>query len=432
MPVDLTELERSQVDGTWKGIPPGEPGMAVGDVASRGWNVLRGDVPFPAAILRDDVLRHNSDWMRRFLALSGAKLCPHGKTTMAPQLFARQLADGAWGITLATMQQVAVARRFGVRRILLANQVTSRPAIDYISAELDAHADFEFCCLVDSPAGVRLLDEALRRRGARRRLDVLVELGVTGKRCGCRGVDEGLAVARAVAATETLALRGVEGFEGVISHPDAGQAAQLVREFLAGMLELTRRCQAERLFAPGRTILTAGGSVFFDLVASGFAGAGLGELVDVVIRSGCYLTHDSAILDRMYQELLARAPDARALGPGLRAGLEVWTQVQSRPEPTRVILTMGKRDVSFDADLPIPSAWHRPGATDSPRPLSEHRVVSLNDQHALVDVPADSPLEVGDLVSCGISHPCTTFDRWPVLLVVNEAYDVLVAVRTYF
>jgi len=430
--VNLSDIESSELDGTFKGIPPGERPFPLRELAGKRWNILRGDVPFPVAVLRDTVLEHNSQWMRRFLTLSGARLCPHGKTTMSPQLFARQLADGAWGITLATIQQVRVARRFGVSRILLANEVVSRPAIEYLTAELDADPTLEFLCLVDSLAGVELLERARGELGARRPRDVLVEVGVAGKRCGCRGVDEALSVARGVAASSTLALRGIEGFEGVISDPDPARATELVAEFLGAMLVVTRRCREEGLFAPGRVILTAGGSVFFDLVAQGFAAAKLGPEVDVVVRSGCYLTHDSAILDRLYQQLLDRTASARELGPGLRPALEVWTQVLSRPEPTRVVLTMGKRDVSFDADLPLPLSWCRAGAAPVPQPLRDHRVVSLHDQHAMLDVPADSPLAVGDLVACGISHPCTTFDRWPLLLVVDESYQVIGGVRTYF
>lgn len=429
--MDLAELDKSLIDGTFKGIPPAERPFALGELGARGWNLLRREVAFPAAVLRDDLLAHNSQWMRRFLALSGAQLCPHGKTTMSPQLFARQMADGAWGITLATIQQVCYARRFGVPRILLANQLVDPRGVEFIAGELTRDPRFGFLCLVDSLEGVELLERELARLAPARRLDVLVEVGEPGRRTGCRTVDEALAVARRASQSRWLALRGVEGFEGVISDPDPAHAATLVAAFLRRMLDVARGAAGEGLFAPGPVILTAGGSVFFDLAAGALALSGLTEQVVTLIRSGCYLTHDSAILDRLYQDLLRRSPAARALGPGLQPALEVWSYVQSRPEPTRVVLAFGKRDASHDADLPIPTAWHRAGTT-APARLLGHRVVSLNDQHSLLDVPVDSPLAVGDLVACGISHPCTTFDRWSLLLLVNERYDVVGGVRTGF
>lgn len=429
-----TALAELIVDGTVKGLPQGLAPIPLRRIGEQGWNLLREDLPLPAAILKRSIVAHNSDWMRRFLALSGAKLCPHGKTTMAPQLFHQQLDDGAWGITLATMQQVRAAREFGISRILLANELLGRTSIDWVLDELQRDASFEFYCLVDSVAGVERLVGRARERGATRSLDVLVEVGVPGKRCGCRDVESAMAVARAVkAAAPWLRLSGIEGFEGVITGRDDDDRDRQVREFLAVMVAVARGCDAEDLFAPGKVILTAGGSCFYDMVLDGLAGAGLSREVELVIRSGCYLTHDSAILNLYYEQLLQRCPAARDLGRGLQPALEVWSYVMSRPEPTRVILGLGKRDASFDADLPLPVAVFRPGRDSRPRTLArDHRVVGLNDQHALLDVPADSDLAVGDMVACGISHPCTTFDRWQFLAVVDDDYNVVDGVRTFF
>ncbi len=419
--------------GFVKGLPSGIDPIPLSAIGQRGWNVLREDLPLPLAVLKRDAIEHNSRWMRRFLELSGARLCPHGKTTMSPQLFQRQLADGAWGITLATMQQVRVAREFGIPRILLANQLIGPSSIAYIAGELAADPAFEFYCLVDSVAGVDLLVESLRRHNARRPLNVLVEVGITGKRCGCRGADEALTVARAAsAASPWLALRGVEGFEGVISGATPADRDEQVRRFLAEMVEVAQRCAAERLFATGSVLITAGGSCFFDLVTEGLRDIGVPD-VELLVRSGCYLTHDSLVLQRYYEQLLERSAAARGLGEGLRPALEVWSYVLTRPEPTRAVLSMGKRDVSFDADLPAPLWWFRPGRDTKPVPIPPNCVVSgLNDQHAMLDLPADSPLAVGDMIGCGISHPCTTFDRWQFLPIVDDWYNVVDGVRTYF
>lgn len=432
--MNLQQLLDSPLDGTIKGIPPSVQRLALRDVGKQNWNLLRGDLPLPQAILKQSALAHNSRWMRNFLAASGALFCPHGKTTMAPQLFARQLADGAWGITLATMQQVRVARQFGVQRILLANQLTCPVAIRYILDELQRDAELDFYCLVDSVAGVELLAQVAQAQGARRPLQVLVELGVPGQRAGVRGIASAVELARVVQGhAPWLELRGVEGFEGVISAETADERSRRVREYLRELVELARQLWREHLFSPGPFLVTAGGSSYFDLVANGIAAEQLGADARVVVRSGCYLTHDSAVLDRLYQDLLARDPIAAGAGKGLQPALEVWSRVQSRPEPTRVILTMGKRDVSFDADLPRPTVHYRTGRDQAPQPISaDHRVIGLNDQHALVDVPPHSPLAVGDLVGCGISHPCTTFDRWEFLSVVNDEYDVVEGIRTLF
>ncbi|MFM8250416.1 MAG: hypothetical protein ACKOBW_02335, partial [Planctomycetota bacterium] len=291
--MNLQSLLDSSLDGRIKGVPPGVRGLTWGAVGQQRWNLLRGDLPFPQAILRDTILQHNSRWMREFLVANGALFCPHGKTTMAPQLFARQLADGAWGITLATMQQVRVAREFGVSRILLANQLVCPVSIRYILAELQRDEQFEFYCLVDSVVGVELLKSVAEQHGCGRPLNVLVELGIADKRAGVRGVNAALDLARVVQQSQPrLQLAGVEGFEGVIAADTPAERERRVTEYLRELVELARRAREEQLFAPGPFLITAGGSSYFDLVASGIAAAQLGSDARVVVRSGCYLTHD--------------------------------------------------------------------------------------------------------------------------------------------
>jgi D-serine dehydratase len=156
-----------------------------------------------------------------------------------------------------------------------------------------------------------------------------------------------------------------------------------------------------------------------------------------ILRSGCYLTHDHGFYRQLLAEMAARQPQLFDQLPpgGLKPALEVWSMVQSRPEPTLAILTMGKRDVSYDIDLPLPMWWHRPGSTRQLQALSaDCRIDKMNDQHAYLRLPAEfgQQVQVGDLIGCGISHPCTTFDKWPLLLEVDDGYQVIGAVNTVF
>lgn len=429
----LDSAEDALIDDCIKGIPGGTPPFRLGQVGAFGWNVLREDLPLPLAVLKDSAVTHNSAWIQRYLALSGAVLAPHGKTTMSPQLFRRQLDAGAWAITLGNVAQVQVARCFGIPRILLANQLVGRQAIHYVLEELRRDPGFEFLCLVDSLEGVRLLVEAARARPPGRPLEVLLEGGIQGRRTGCRSLEQALEVASAVKReAPQLALRGVEGFEGVVGGPDPADNERRVTEFVGFLVEIARACEREALFAAGPVILSAGGSAYYDIVARGFEMAALGRETRIVIRSGCYLTHDSDLYAAFYRRLLERSPEARDLGEGLKPALEVWAYVQSRPEPGRALLTLGKRDCSYDSGLPKPLLWHRPGFAN-PQPLLEgHRVVEINDQHAFMDLPDDSPLTVGGMVGFGISHPCLTFDKWQAIPVVDDAYNVVSMIRTYF
>jgi D-serine dehydratase len=430
--MQLDQVLRTPIEPTTKGWPALAGALPPRAVGQQGWNLLRQDLPLPVAVLKGSALSHNSRWMRRFLEQFDVRLCPHGKTTMAPQLFARQLADGAFGITVATVQQLMVCRRFGVPRVLMANQLIGRQAIRQVIAELEADPGFEFLCVVDSRAGVEALLGELRDHPLGRPFEVLLEGGAAGGRTGCRSITDALAVARAVAAAPELALVGVEGFEDVMGGGIA-DAEPKVEAFLEFLVETARACATEDLFAPGPVILSAGGSKYFDQVSRIFRGAGLGRPVEIVLRSGCYLSHDSKIYTEAFARLSERTPEVEQLGEGLRPALELWAAVQSTPEPGLAVLTMGKRDVSHDLDLPIPKQWYRPGLHARPQDLGGGFGVSgLYDQHTCLRVPADSPLRVGDLVSFGVSHPCTTFDKWRLLYVVDDDYTVTEAIRTFF
>ncbi len=429
---DSTPRLALDIAGWAKGLPPGLGTSDLGRLAALDLDLLAGDLPLPVAVLKSSALDNNRAFMRRFLAASGARIAPHGKTTMAPALFQMQLDDGAWGITAATASQVLAFRRFGVQRIFLANELVGRASIDAVLAELAADPKFDFYCLIDSAASLSQLVERTRLARIGRPVNVLVELGSPGARTGVRSLAEATLLARAAkAAAPWVALRGVEAYEGVFASKTAAEDEAKIGELLGRVIALAGLARDEGLFAEGPIILSAGGSGFFDLVARQLGGEKEGVLV--LLRSGCTITHDDLSYARAFDRLLARSPEVGQQGGVLLPALEVWGIVGSRPEPGLAYVNVGKRDISHDVDLPLPKLWARPGVDRGPQQLAAgHRVLRLNDQHAHIAVPPDSPLAVGDMVGFGISHPCTTFDKWQVLLLVDDSYRVTGAVRTYF
>ncbi|TPI11203.1 amino acid deaminase [Mesorhizobium sp. B4-1-3] len=419
--MDLGVLDDLVLDETTKGIPPGAV-VRLNDVASKGWNLLRGDVPLPAAVIKESALDHNSRWMQRFLAKRDAVIAPHVKTTMCPQIMQRQLRDGAWGVTVATLHQIKVCRRFGIDRIVLANQLVGRLELDALVAELNASPDLDFYMLVDSLDAVRLASEAVRRAGEKSRpIQVLVERGYLGGRTGCRDNKTALEVARAAQAAPQLRLCGVEAFEGLIKPKDGGPA-KAVADFVDEIGVLYNACASQNLFEREPPIVTAGGSSFYDVVVDRLAGSG----AQVMTRSGCYVSHDSGVYEAEQKRILA----ATGENEGLINALEVWTFVQSCPEPGLVILTAGKRDFGTDSGLPVPLLVSRDGT--SPQWLSGCEIFASNDQHAYMHVPETVSVKVGDRIGLAVSHPCTTFDKWQILFLVNDAYDIVGALKTFF
>jgi len=365
---------------------------------------LAGDWAYPVALLSERALRHNIALMARYCERHGALLAPHAKTTMSPRIVEAQLAAGAWGVTVAHVGQ---ARALDVERIVIANEVVAPAELDWVAAD-----ERRILLYVDSIAGVQRASSAAR--GAP--IEVLVDVGYAGGRTGCRSAEEAVTVARAVAAATGLRLAGVAAYEGflTIEHVDGflrevGAIAEALAE--AGLLE-------------DEPLLSAGGSMLFDRVVAVLGPAAERIGGRLLLRAGCYVTHDHGAYERL-------GPANRgALEEPFAPALEIWGAILSRPEPTRAIAGAGKRDLASDMGRPIPlPELVRDGQRVAFAPA---RVVELNDQHAHLEIAADADLRPGDLVGFGISHPCAAFDRWRQLALVDDDGRTVEMIATLF
>ncbi|GES30292.1 amino acid deaminase [Streptomyces angustmyceticus] len=420
----LAELAGERVDHRFKGLPPDAEGRTVGELAAERRNLFRDGFTTPVLALSAESVAHNLALLETYTERHGLAFAPHGKTCMAPQLFARQLAHGAWGITAAVPHQVRVYRRFGIDRIFLANELVDAAALRWLAAELAADPGFRFVCYVDSLRGIELMDTALREAGATRPVDVVVELGAgEGARTGVRTGAECLELADAIAGVDTLRLVGVAGYEGEV--PDA--TPERVTAWLRRLVALAVEFDASGRFADlDRIIVSAGGSAWFDAVAEVFAEVPeLSAPVLKLLRSGAYVSHD----DGHYSAVtpFRRIPEEGALRPAFR----LWAQVVSRPTPEQAFLNAGKRDAAHDLHLPRAQVV-RSGRDGTLRPADGITVTGLSDQHAWVATERPGDLEVGDWVGLGLSHPCTSFDKWQLIPLVEEDGTVTDYLRTFF
>ncbi|MFE0881266.1 MULTISPECIES: amino acid deaminase [unclassified Streptomyces] len=420
----LAKLGEEHVDHRFKGLPPDAYGLTVAELAGQRRNLFTGGFTTPVLALSAERLEHNLRLMETYSARHGLAFAPHGKTSMAPQLFQRQIEHGAWGITLAVPHQVRVARAFGVQRVFLANELVDAAALRWISSELDADPDFRFVCYVDSVRGVELMDAALTGAGASRPVDVVVELAAgEGARTGVRTEAQCAAVADAVAGARTLRLAGVAGYEGEVPDADTEKVRAWLRRLVALAVDFDG---AGRFDGLEEIVVSAGGSAWFDAVADVFS-----EVPDLslpvlkLLRSGAYVSHD----DGHYRELTPfnRVPEEGALEPAFR----LWSQVVSRPSPGQAFTNAGKRDAAYDLHLPFAQVV-RPADGGPERPATGIEVTGLSDQHAWLRTTEEADLEVGDWLGAGLSHPCTSFDKWQLIPVAEADGTVVDYIRTFF
>lgn len=416
------------IDWRAKGFPASAQGLSTdGFIMSRP-SLFEAGFSWPIMVISRSALDHNVAVLANYCADREVSLAPHVKTTMSPQLWDRQLASGAWGLTVATPHQARVVRAHGVCRIFLANELVDATAATWAADEMANDDTFELICYVDDAVGARILGEATHGRPGRR-LRVVVELGHEGGRTGCRTDADALAVARAVQQEPSLALIGVAGYEGGLGHDRSTATLEAVGAFVHRLRNLLVALDAERLLDPdaGEYLASCGGSAFFDLVTAGLTGPWDTQLpVRVLLRSGAYVTHDSLLYDRL-SPLADAPPESR-----LRPAIEVWGQVLSRPEPRLALVGIGKRDISFDEGLPVVLAVRSRARFDEIRPVPGCTVDQLNDQHAYLSLPDRSDVAVGDLVCLGISHPCTAHDKWQLVPIVDDDHRVVEIARSYF
>jgi D-serine deaminase-like pyridoxal phosphate-dependent protein len=407
-----------------KGIGLLEHGLALDDVPKLGWNLLNEDLSLPTAVISAEKLAHNLKWMQAFAAAYGVKLAPHGKTTMAPRLFQRQIDAGTWGITLATAQQSRVAYEHGIRRVLMANQLVGKQNMATVAQMLE-DADFEFYCLIDSAENTNQLGTFFRERGLR--LNVLLELGVEGGRTGVRNREQLNALLEALSHwSKTLVLSGLEIYEGVLNDERA------IRSYLHQALDRARELVRGGRFQRDPVILSGAGSSWYDVVADLFGSADVGAPTEVLLRPGCYITHDVGAYRTAQERILSQNLVAQQMQPALQPALQIWAYVQSIPEGECAIIGMGKRDVAFDAGLPTPALHYRPGWSEPVAPPADWKLIRIMDQHAFLQINSGDDIHVGDMVVFDISHPCLTFDKWRYLSIVDSSYRVIDTVEMFF
>ncbi len=417
-----------------KGYPLDAEPIAAARIAERQWNALDGRLPLPLALIRRSALEHNLQWMQRFARERGIDLAPHGKTTMSPELFKRQLDAGAWGLTFATVHQLAVGVGAGARRTLIANQVVSDADLAALQALWRRHADLRVVFLVDSIPQLELIEAWFAAHPQSRPFEAMLEIGVQGGRTGCRTHDEAAALARRMHASAAVQLVGIECYEGLGASGDSAKDAPYAAALMDRVAAIAKLASDEDLFDADEVLLSAGGSAIFDLVADRLQPA-LKHPTRGLLRSGCYVTHDHGNYRRMMRAVLQRCGCGSDEGAGLQPALQVWATVQSRPEPGLALLSAGRRDLSFDIEMPIPIARAARGSTVPQGIPASWKVTGLNDQHAYLrwdGADEAAAPTVGERVGLGVSHPCTTFDKWHWMPVVDDDYRIVDAVTMHF
>jgi D-serine deaminase-like pyridoxal phosphate-dependent protein len=398
------------IESSFKGFPIDSYGKTLAAFLATKPNLFTANFQFPIMVVNEAALKNNIDRMASYCKSVGAELAPHVKTTMSPQIAQMQTNAGAYALTIANFWQASIFLSFGFKKLIIANEVLDPSAIAEIS-RLNKDKVAEIIFYVDSLAGLEIVKNYTLAAGEQ---NLFIEIGTDEGRSGVRDLSEVEKIAKAIAADSRLKLRGVTGFEGAV--PAAARSKK-------GEKRLAAFCQkivaaADRAYpnkADGVFIISAGGSAYFEIVAEELNKFGKEKIL--LLRSGGYVTHDSKYYEEIYP--------FRDLDQRFKPAIEVWAQIISTPEPNFGVLNLGKRDIGNDLHNPIPFAKYGSGLT-----AFSGQIEKLNDQHGYLRSKQD--FAVSQLVGLGISHPCTTFDKWRLIPLVNDNYDVVDCLYTFF
>lgn len=412
----IEALGKMIITSAYKGFPLAAEGQSIEKFLESEPNLFTAGFQFPMAVLRGSALKNNLVRMAEFCKEADASLAPHVKTTMSPQIAKWQMDHGARALTVANFSQARVFLDYGFKRLIIANEIVDADSIRAI-AEVNLKPEHEIIFYLDSHAGLEIIQQALMDMNDAR-INLFIEIGMADGRGGIRDNNEIQALAQKVAQDPRLVLHGVSGFEGSV--PGADRTTE-------GILKVRAFCQkivdAAKILRPyvanEKIIISGGGSAYFEIVVEEFRK--FGSDAHILLRSGGYITHDHGYYERIYP--FTQEPLAKRFMPVI----ELWARVLAQPEPGLAILNLGKRDVGNDLDEPFPIKRF----TD--KFLSMSGVIDhLNDQHGYLIFGNDQEIAVGDAVGLGISHPCTTFDKWRLIPLVNDDYQVVDCIHTFF
>jgi D-serine deaminase-like pyridoxal phosphate-dependent protein len=398
------------IEFKYKGFPIDSYGKTLEQFLATKPNLFNSNFQFPIMVLKESALNNNIAQMMSFCNSVKAELAPHVKTTMSPQLAKMQIAAGASALTVANFWQASIFLKFGFKNLIIANEVLDPMAIAAI-AKINKLKQAEIIFYVDSIAGLETIQKHTPIEDEQ---NLFIEIGTENGRGGVRDLAQVEQIAQQIRADSRLKLRGVTGFEGAV--PDGARGRR-------GEKKLVKFCQkivaAANLAYPNKSeevfTISAGGSAYFDIVARELNK--FDKQRRLLLRSGGYITHDH----RYYEEIYPFAATDRSFQPAI----EVWAQVISKPEQDFGVLNLGKRDIGNDLHNPIPIKSYD-GQVKSFSAVIE----KLNDQHGYLRTSAD--FQLAQLIGLGISHPCTTFDKWRLVPLVNDNYDVVDCLQTFF
>lgn len=339
----------------------------------------KSEIDTPALWVDLDRLEQNITALAHHFKKAGVHWRPHTKGSKIPAIAHKLLAAGAIGVTCAKLSEAEVMVAAGIKDILIANQVTGKHKLPRL-ANLCRQADVKVA--VDNPQNVAALGAAAQRYGTV--IGVLIELNCGMERAGVQPGAAVLELARVIAQTPGVRLRGLMTWEGhTLDLSDAAQKRQAIEQSIGLITSSADLCRNHGFPIE---IVSCGGSGTYQVTP--FL-AGVTE-----VQAG-----GAIFCDVTYQ----------SWGVDLQPALFVQATVTSRPNPRRIICDAGFKSLPGNDGQPAPVGL----------PQKVLKVISSAEHGAVELASANDTIAVGDLLDFVVGYGDGTV----------YLHDVMVGVR---
>jgi D-serine deaminase-like pyridoxal phosphate-dependent protein len=354
----------------------------------------------PRIVIDRRILVANVRRMAGLAAAAGVGLRPHVKTHKMPQI-ARMAADaGAVGVQVAKLGEAEVMADAGFDDILVAYPIVGEVKLRRLAA-LARRA--RITVSLDSLVVAEGISRTMVEQGTVCRMLVEVDTGL--HRIGVQP-SEALALARAIARLPAVELVGVLTHEGHI-YTAAGSVAEMERmthEACRTVLDVAAQMRANGIPAPVVSVGSSGTARF------GMAVPGITE-----VRPGTYVFNDLTQVELG----AAREADIAAC---------VVATIVSRPAADRAVIDAGTKTLSSDQRI-VRTANTAERSFGRLAAWPDTWIIRASEEHGVLGLPSDSPLQIGDRVAILPNHICSAInlhddvliaedgrivDRWPV------------------
>ncbi len=433
----LKEIEETKINLKIKGIPFLKS-KSVKKIKLEKLNIIKENIQFPILSIDKLQLIKNIRIMKNFAVKNNLSLAPHCKTFMSPQLINNHLKK-TWGLTISNNQQLSTIINLNVKNIIYGNLIVNEAnLIQYLDIVKKYRKLTNIYYCIDSLFGLNLLIKVVTKKKYKFKIRILIELGTKNGRCGIRNFKSFKKIVISLNnIPKNILVSGLFFYEGAIKNSSLSKVSKKIMD----LLQFTFRCHEElvyqNLYKEKIKLISGGGSEYFDLVTKYFNKFNTKNDTKLILRPGSFIAYGHGYYEKKINNLKKRNIIKSVSDKNkffFKPSLLLWSHVLSINDNGIAIVNFGKRDVSFDLGNPIPINVYRNNKiyrNNETKP-NNLNVFKLNDQHAFLKYNNKIRLNIGDLISFGISHPCITLDKWKYVFLINSKFDVIDVYQTFF